>query len=291
MKHISATLIIVLLAIQIPVQCADSLENKSPQVLNQKGIMGSILSAIATSDLMHRYNQFFAKAFPLEGVCASQEVQTLAKEAQTALGIPADRQVPIQYVADLDASAIARPNAIFVGRELVNDKVVYGIKRCNMFHEAVHIKYHDYTFNSVFYFGSLLGVPLANKLLINPQGKLKLVYLPMLVAGHYLGRAMQRKFEKYRERRADIEGHYATQCHQCVTEKAEDIRKTYELAHDVISYCDQLADLNEGQINGLAWAKGWIEDKKPYLSVEENQIIADELKRDNKICAFHEQSK
>lgn len=292
MKRLSVTLLTLLLAIQTPVQCADSLENKSPQALNQKGIMDRILAAGATSRVMDRYNQFIAEILPLRGVCAPQEAQQLGKEAQTALGIPADRQVPIQYVAGLNASAIADANTIIIGEELVNDKVAYGVKRCNMFHEAVHIKYHDYTFSSVFYLGSLLGVPLANKLLINPQGKLKLLYLPILVAGHYLGRAMQGQFGKYMERRADIEGHYATQCHQCVTEKVEDVRKAYDISNKNISYGNaNIETLTEFQRKILVKEKSWIEEKKRYLSVEENEIIADELKRDNKICAFHEQSK
>lgn len=266
---------------------AYTMEN-SNQTLNQKGIIGKAFAAIGTSSAMHRYNQFFATRIPLQGIPAPQAVQTLGKEAQTAVGIPADRQVPIQYVPELDASAIAETNAIITGNEFTHDKTAYGVKRCNMFHEAVHIKYHDDAFNGVLLSCSLLGAPLATKMLIKPQGKLKLLYLPALLAGYYVGRAIQGQFQNYRERRADIEGHYATQCHKCVTEKIEDVQHTYELAHDIITRLDNNTNLDEAQVNGLAFAKGWIEDKKRYLSIEENETIAAELKRDNKVCVFHE---
>jgi hypothetical protein len=267
-----------------------TMENNN-QTLNQKGIIGKALATIGTSSAMYRYNQFFAKMIPLQGAPASEEVQALGKEAQTAVGIPADRQVPIQYVPELDASAIAETNAIIIGNEFTHDKTAYGVKRCNMFHEAVHIKYHDDQFNGVLLSCSLLGVPLTTKMLVKPQGKLKLLYLPALLAGYYVGRAIQGQFEDYRERRADIEGHYATQCHKCVTEKIEDLRDTYELANDIIARLDNNINLDEAQVNGLAFAKGWIKDKKRYLSIEENEIIVAELKRNNKVCSFHEQSK
>jgi len=267
-----------------------AMENNN-QTLNQKGMIGKALAIIATSSAMHRYNQFFAKIIPLQGVPASEAVQALGKEAQAAVGIPADRQVPIQYVSELDASATADTNAIIIGNEFTHDKTVYGVKRCNMFHEAVHIKYHDDEFNGVLLSCSFLGAPLATKMLVNLQGKLKLLYLPVLLAGYYVGRATQGQFENYRERRADIEGHYATQCHKCVAEKAKDIRDTYVLANNIITRLDHNTNLNEAQGNGLAFAKGWIEDKKRYLSIEENETIAAELKRDNKVCAFHDQSK
>ena len=268
---------------------AYAIENKN-QTLNQKGLIDKALALIATSSAMHRWNQFFAKIIPLKGVPASEAIQALGKEAQTALGIPTDRQVPIQYIPELDVSAEAHDNAIVTGNELADDKTAYGVKRCNMFHEAVHIKYNDGSFNGIIFLGSLLGIPLATKLFINPQGKLKLLYLLALMAGHYVGRTIQGQFESYRERRADIEGHYATKCHKCVTEKVEDIRGAYELVNGIITRLDDHTDLNEAQVNGLAFAKRLIESKKCYLSIEENEAIAAELKRDNKVCAFHEQS-
>jgi hypothetical protein len=267
-----------------------AMENNN-QTLNQKGIIGKALAVIATSSAIHCWNQFFAKMISLRGVLASEELQALGKEAQAAVGIPVCRHVPIQYVSELNASAIAEINAILVGNELNDDRVAYGVKRCNMFHEAVHIKYHDDAFNGFLLFCSFLGIPLATKMFIKPLGKLKLLYVPSLLAGYYVGRAIQRQFENYRERRADIEGHYATQCHKCVAEKTEDIRYAHELAHDIIVRLDRNPNLNEAQVYGLVCAKDWIEDRRRYLSVEENEIIAAELKRDYKICAFHEKSK
>lgn len=282
---------IALFGLLLLVNTVVSAENEGVETLNKKGLIGKALAAMGTSSMMHRYNQFFAERLPVNGVPASAEIQKLGKDAQTAVGIPVERQVPIEYIAGLDVSAIAKTNAIVTGDELADDEVAYGVKRCNMFHESVHIKYHDDSFNGVLYLGSLLGTSLATKNFIKPQGKLKLLYLPSLVAGHYVGRAIQGHFCKYRERRADIEGHYATQCHQCVTEKAEDVREAYEINSANISYAEQNTDLNEAQINIAARSKRWIENKKRYLSVEENEIIAAELKRDNKVCAFHASEK
>jgi len=266
-----------------------SMENNN-RPLGKKGIIGKVLAALATSNVMHHYNKFCAKTSSLLGIPASEEMQLLGKEAQTAVGIPAERHVPIQYISGLDASAKALDNTILIGEEFMSDQTKYGVKRCNMFHEAVHIKYHDDEFNGALFLSSLLGTSLVTKMFVNPQGKLKLLYILALLVGHYLGRALQGKFESYRERRADIEGHYATQCYQCVTEKIEDIQDTYALANDIIARLDHNIPLSEEQSYGLAYAKKWIESKKRYLSIEENQMIADELRQCNRVCAFHEQS-
>ena len=124
---------------------------------------------------------------------------------------------------------------------------------------------------------------------VKPQGKLKLLYLPALLAGHCVGRAIQGQFRNYRERRADIEGHYATQCHECVAEKIKDVQGAYCIINGIITQFDNSTNLNEAQLYALTYAKKWIESKKRYLSIEENEIIAAELKLDNKVCAFHKQ--
>jgi hypothetical protein len=155
-----------------------------------------------------------------------------------------------------------------------------------------------------------LGTALATKAFIKPQGRLKLLYLLSLVVGHYVGRGLQGQFYKYRERRADIEGHYATQCHECVTEKAENLKDTRDSIRSGIDKIETLFNLSEEEYlawnkvedrshaefkNGLIVAsnggKAWLEVKKRYLSVEENEIIAAELKQDKKVCTFHASEK
>jgi hypothetical protein len=297
-----------LLCLVILANVAVYAENEGVQTLNKKGLIGKALAAMGTSSMMHHYNQFIAERLPVDGVPASADIQELGKEAQTAVGIPADRQVPIQDLDGLDGG-MASSNAIMIGEKSYDD-AAYGVKRCDMFHESVHIKYHDDSFNSAIYLSSLLGAPLAARQFIKPQGTLKLLYLPVLVAGHYVARGVQNQFCKYRERRADIEGHYATQCHECVTEKAENLKTTRDDMRSGLDKIEILSNLSEDEY--LAWneggdrsyadfktglvvaytgAKAWLESKKRYLSVEENEIIAADLKRDNKVCAFHASKK
>lgn len=263
--------------------------NNDVQTLNQKGFIGKTLAAMATSDMMHRYNEFLKTDLQIAGDPASEIFQALSKEAQTAVGIPAERHVPIRNVAGLDGG-MAAVNAIEVGEECYSQHA-YGVKRCDMFHETIHIKYHDFAFSTVPFFGSLFGIPLATKLIIKPQGIFNLLYLPSLVAGCFLGRAVLSKFYAYRERRADIEGHYATQCHVCVTEKAEQVRNMVDDLNNAIDILEAKSDLNENETMALDMAKDFIKRKKGYLSADENEIIAADLKRDKKICVFHASDK
>lgn len=260
-------------------------QNEGTQTLNQKGFIGKALAAMATSNIAHSFNRFWSTRLP--GVPAREDIEQLGQEAQTAAGIPADRQVPIRYQADLRHAAQVHEDAIVVGDQFYDKTVSYGVKRCDMFHEAVHVKYNDDTFTAIPYFGSLLGTTVTTKKLLNPQGKLKLLYIPSLIAGHYVGRAIQRQYKNYYERRADIEGHYATQCHDCVTEKTEDIRDLRNFMHETICSIEAKSEPTEGELRGLKIATQWLESKKRYLSVEENEIIAADLKRDNKVCPFH----
>lgn len=261
-------------------------ENEGVQTLNQKGFVGKALAAMATSNMAYSFNQFLATRLP--GVSAREDVKQLGQKAQTAVGVAADKQVPIQHDAGLRFAAQAYENAIVVGDQFYDEALAYGVKRCDMFHEAVHIKYNDDTFRAFPYLGSLLGATGATKKIINPQGRLKLLYIPSVVAGHFLGRAIRNQYQNYFERRADIEGHYATQCHRCVSEKTEDIREARDFMHETISRIEAKSEPTEGEVRGLNMAKQWLKGKGCYLSVEENEIIAADLKRDNKVCTFHQ---
>lgn len=264
-------------------------QDEGSQTLNQKGFIGRMLATMATSNMASKYNQFLSTRMPLRGVPAPDDIQQLWQEAQAALGIPADRQVPIYYDASLvDVYAAAAANQIRVGDGAYDSSISYGVRRCNMFHEATHVKYNDHSSKSILWYGGQLGTFLSLNRLIRPQGKLGLLLsIPSVVVGSYVGRAMQYPYEAYYERRADIEGHYATQCHRCVTEKALEIKDVRNYIHDAISILEAKTDRTEEQDNALKISKKWLKDKERYLSAEENDIIAADLKRGNKVCAFH----
>jgi len=261
-----------------------AMENKSRETLNQKGMLDKALAVIGKSSMMHRYNQWYAGKTELPGEPVSEEMQALGKEAQTAVGIPEDRQLPVRYVAGIDG-AEAGADAIVVG-DYKED--AYGVNRCLLFHEAIHVKYHDTAVFKIPFPSSIIGALIATKLCIKPQGIAKLLYLPALIAGAYVGDELQTSFAKYRERRADIEGHYATQCHTCVTEKSEHQKSVRDFITDGIALLEAQPTLTDEQTQALTVTKGFLERQKSYLSVEENSIIAADLKRDNKICTFHE---
>jgi hypothetical protein len=261
-------------------------QNEGTQTLNQKGFFGKALAAMATSNMAYRWNQLLERKLP--GVPAREDIAQLGQEAQSTIGIPADKQVPIRYGAGLRYAAQAHANAIVVSDQFYDEAMcAYGVKRCDMSHESVHIKYNDDTFRAIPYLSSIFAAIGGTKKIINPKGRLKLLYIPSLVAGHFIGGAIRGQYQNYFERRADIEGHYATQCHHCVTEKAEDIRDTRDFMHETIRWIEAKSEPTEGEVRGLKMAKQWLESKKPYLSVEENEIIAADLQRDNKVCAFH----
>jgi hypothetical protein len=264
------------------------------ETLSTKKIFSRILDAIAQSQVVHQYNKFIANAFDLSGVPASDQMQILGAEAQTAVGILEERHIPIRYVQNLDAAARTTINAIEIGINSYTDHDSYGVKRCDMFHEAIHAKYHDYLFPSISLFGSWLTALAATKLLLNPKGMFKLLYLLTLIAGHHVGRWIQTMHKTYCERRADIEGHYATQCYRCVTEKAQNIKNVRESLINLIEEIEEIesrTDLSSAQdelcTKALTLAKNWLETKKKYLTVEENETIAANLKQDNKLCAVH----
>lgn len=265
-------------------------QNDDTQTLNKKGFFGKVIAAIATSNMAYRFNQTWSDFYnSMPGVSAREDIQKLGQEAQAALGIPAHRQVPIRYDANMDyAVAEAHGNAIVVSDQFYDDTICSrGVKRCMMYHEAAHIKYNDDSSKAFLWFGSQSGALAATKTIFNPQGRLKLLYIPSLVAGHFLARSAQGRYHNYFERRADIEGHYATQCHHCVTEKVEDLRTMRDCLHKVIQQIEVKSGPTEGEMQGMNMAKDCLKRSKRYLSVEENEIIAADLKQANKVCEFH----
>ena len=181
-----------------------------------------------------------------------------------ALGIPQDRHLPIKKlnpaspVAPL-VGAIAESDAIYVNEEKM-DKAAYGATRCALFHESVHAKYHDKAVDGMMECVVLIGGSVATNsalkaLNINAWRK----RISCMVA---LGLDMYTTFafSSFKERRADIEGHYATQCSSCVLEHADRRKQLFEVENSPL------------KDNGYVWAA-------------ELEKIAQDL--GDKKCAYH----
>lgn len=177
---------------------------------------------------------------------ASQKYQDLGREAQFAVGIPEHRHVPIKKInpespmASL-VGAVAESDAIYVNEEKM-DKVLYGSVRSTFFHEAVHVKYHDKAMDQAIESFGLLSAT------VGTYAVLKLLNIASwnknisLIVGFALVSYTGNKYHHFMERRADIEGHHATQCSCCVREHAQRRKQLFEVE------CCALKD------NGYLWS-------------------------------------
>ena len=214
---------------------------------------------MAQSRAMNSFTAWLASKGPSQAPLAPLELQKMGAEAQSNVGIPLERQLPIrQNLQDKNHNANTNPDAIYVTERLLDEKASYGFKRFVLHHEAIHAKHNDSAA-----FIPVIGVPLITGIVgslllfkkMNPQGKLKLLYPLAALAGACGSMFISGEYEPYCERRADTEGCYATQCSACVYEAAE----TCTDAH-----------VSEG-----------------YLSKAEKRIIAHDLEQQGKLCAYH----
>ena len=86
--------------------------------------------------------------------------------------------------------------------------------------------------------------------------------LGVIAAGLGTSSFISTKYDRFRERRADIEGHYATQCFRCVEESSAHRKQSFEQENNPLK--------NNG-----------------YLWTTDLEKIAQDLKTDNKLCIFH----
>lgn len=230
--------------------------------LNQKTLFDRVIGSIAQSQVMNNFTAWLASKGPSQAPLAPLELQQLGAEAQAAVGIPAERQLPIRQ--DLHekykgSDAYTTADAIYVTAKVLDEKTSYGYKRCVLYHEAIHAKYND---SAILI--PIIGIPLATNTLaalllfkkMHPQGTWKALYPLVALIGAFSGMLISGEFEPYHERRADIEGCYATQCSACVYETAQ------PCSDDYIS--------SEG-----------------YLSKKELIQIAHDLEQQGKLCDYH----
>ncbi|CAF1448257.1 unnamed protein product [Didymodactylos carnosus] len=200
---------------------------------------------------------------------AASEYQELGKEAQCVLGIPEKYHVPIKKfpssLTSFPIAALATPEAIFVNEVRLNQEA-YGAKRCVMFHEAIHKKYNDVGFNLFIKLVTLFGSGfLARKLLLyfKPAISRWISYPAMSAIALITMCITARCYSYFIERRAEIQGHYATGCSQCVQESAA-------------RRC-RLAEID----------KNFLKNNGGYLLADTLAEIAEDLKAQGKLCSYH----
>lgn len=238
---------------------------------------------------------------------ADKEYQALGKEAQNKVGVPSREQLPVKNIplyAKLprNAYALASTDAIYIDPTQFSD-LSYGEKRSIFFHEAVHVKYHDETKlerSLVDGLAQMAVLSVASGLAIkllpffpsikNGLVKLSDMRIPVLslgvseslstasemstpvlsvVSAFFLSsiyRSLRTSF--HHEKRADIEGAYASSCYRCVGEQAEHAPWRWGNEWDSMS---MLA-------NG-------------YASRQDMYQIRDQLKLENKVCDYHSKIK
>lgn len=249
----------------------------SPQ-FKQKSLWGRTISSIAQSYPIYWFEKNVQAPLSEKFISsvmgdkpASPHYQTLGKEAQCAVGIPEEYQVPMLCMSSTNplaaiVGAITFPHAIYVNEEKL-DLQTYGVQRCSIFHEAIHKKYNDISMDSILEWPALFGTGYAtHKLLqrIAPAATPQVIHgMLVCVASFYAAYKTSQKYHHYMERRADIEGYYATQCATCVHEAAIYRRKRFEEENHPFK--------NNG-----------------YLQANELESIALDLQRENKVCIYHQ---
>lgn len=249
---------------------------QSYEAYHYKSRCNKWLSTLSSSThLLYVENVFLSKIYDFLMISsafgneiADQEYQDLGKEAQVALGIPEKYQVTIKKfpaaLCDFPVAAVAMPGAIYVNEERLKTETV-GAKRCTLFHEAVHKKYNEGSCSIIVELISFFGTPfLMREFILSIKDDLsKWIYYPILMMSAcgslYL---VGTSYAKFTEKRADIEGHFATSCSVCVQESAARRRKVAQ------------------QENRNFHDKG-------YLTPEGLEKIAQELKSQGKLCHYH----
>jgi len=259
--------------------CLLTFHTHPKESLNQKSLWSKAISSIAQSYPMYWIEKkigekFYGKMMELSGLDngpATPYYQALGKEALSAVGIPEEYHVPIKKMSPTNPLAqivagFTVPSAIYVNEKKLNEQS-YGVQRCAVYHEAIHKKYNDISFDNIVEWPILLGAGYAtHKLLqiIKPRITPDIIHGIIVVASALtIVTKTGQEYHLYIEQRADIEGCYATQCAACVQEAATHRHKRFEEENHPFK--------NNG-----------------YLQADEMEIIARDLRKENKICAYHE---
>lgn len=280
-KNMGRLIILLLCSVSL-IEAAD--------VLNQQTLTERVMGKIGLSNFMHvcsKCIQADPKVSCISCVTepASEQFQILGLEAQRALDISSELCLPIIKMRENFPGKKDMAAGTFLGIIIVNEELFaampYGVQRSVFMHESTHVKYHDFLASfmssTIGFCGGSVGAHTVLKAL-----KVAAWYKR---ASSVIGVAVANKcFTKYRqfaERRADVEGHYATQCASCVHEKMqffkncciENIKKNKP---DDISEAGILALFSEVDKHRALYG---------YLTQQELNKIAQDL--GDKKCSYH----
>lgn len=234
----------------------------------------TILDRINKGSVASVINHGFAKidVINLLASClndAPLEYQELLRETKKNLDLINEGPDSIKTISPLMKQLIQKPVSAFAGSqaiafdvEMLNEKP-YGTKRFIMYHELMHIKYHDTTNAILSDIGTCL-LPLALYYVLTHKTPWQTHY-PLLhscgalIMGLSGTRYIHTHYFRTAEHRADLHAAYACNCYQCVQEFINDTRNNNQ---------QELA-------------------KCGYLTAQELTSIAQELKEKNCLCTYH----
>lgn len=254
------------------------LNNASQPPLNQKSLLEKTLCAIGKSypmcwiekNISAKFYENMIEKNGLDNGPATARYQILGEEAQYAVDIPEEYQVPIKKMSPDNPIAkmvtcLTFPYAIYINEEKLNE-LSYGVQRCAVYHEAIHKKYNDMSFDNIIEWQMLFGAGYTtHKLLqiIKPRITPNFIHGILVITSAFSASyKASLAYHRYMERRADVEGCYATQCATCVQEAATHRRKRFE------------EENHPFKDNG-------------YLQGYEMEIIAQDLRKECKLCEYH----
>lgn len=203
---------------------------------------GQILNAIGQSDPIHMCSEHIQtkidaatthQFMQLGDEPASLKYQELGSEAQFELGIAQEHHLPIKKINQASPiahiiGAVAESNAIYVNEEKF-DKEVFGSVRCAIFHEAAHVKYHDKVMDGMVEICMLVAGSVGAFITFKQINVEMLRKTMSFLLGLGMAAYASSEYSCFMERRADIEGHYATQCCLCVRESAQRRHRLFEI--------------------------------------------------------------
>ncbi len=236
----------------------------------------TVMKKVGSSDLLSWYDRSWIQqkiaavigdTLELGDEDASQEFEKRAIDAQQALLIPQDHRIKIKKMSNVSVlkksvAGITLSNGIYLNEEKLNE-CPNGALRCALLHEAAHVKYHDLaTFELTALSTAGLSGFLANSLisLVTEDLKIKIIGSVLVVGFVTIRAAIQ--FNKYIERRADIEAYVASKCYVCVQDSVERRRVLFDKQKNVL------------RDNGYLWPN-------------EINKIAEQLRSRNETCDLH----
>lgn len=252
---------------------------------------------------------------------ASKEIQQLGHQAQDDVGIPKERQAAIR-VFSREAIFIASFKNIYLSSDQIAgyhnnfshfDFTQYGAFNSALHHEAVHIKYNDpttgYLVHAIDRYLHTLTYHLAVQSLIrfatHTPGRFAIKphtiggLIALLLAEAH--RVFREQFHIHVERRADIEGTYATSCATCAYQGAQvrqqilsNSRREIEVLQKKLKNSNALSiDVTSGETyEDISSELKYLQQKflkveSRYISPQEMDLIAAYLKEKNELCDHH----